>query len=490
MSYKTENQAGLRSLHTTKKNLARIVGGLAASLLFLGCGPGGATDGGGSTDGETGAVECSDAPIIGITDVSCSNGICEGRWDGTDAWSTVLDADVILAKPPVDPATVWDCEPAPQVDGCAVVDDLGHIGCFNIYDGWSVPVAACCAAGADWQAIGDGLAADAHGAPGDGDGDPGDGDGDGCGAESPVVECTDMNECWASAPSWTAEAKAATAQTIGEALEAGVLLNPANLDVGDECWSLIGSDAHACIVDVCGEWLFGQPADELPLEPSPSCDFVGVWESTWTAFDTCFGVIDGVAVELRSSAPAPGEMWGPCPISEQGTIDLCNSEDLACVPASDGTANICLPLGSCPDVVPLGLFGELGWGEACYPRCGNDSECMDGQVCAMADADGGSICAWPWDGWSDPGCAAAPFSLGCACSGMDCVEGLMCNGTGCTPCPDGSPGCPCGDGDYCETGSCVVSAANDWSMCEPASCLGEPCPGDYECIEAVCVWAF
>jgi hypothetical protein len=229
---------------------------------------------------------------------------------------------------------------------------------------------------------------------GDGDGDPGDGDGDGCNMPTPTVMCTDT-ECWASDPGWTADAAATTDESMAPLLEAGIWV-PVNLDVGDQCWNLHGTDRNVCIVDICGEHLLGQPADELPLELSPACDFVGVWESTWTAFDTCFGVIDGVAVELRSPAPAPGEMWGPCPVSDQGTIDLCNSEDLACVPAADGTANICLPLGSCPDVVPLGIFGELGWGEACYPRCGQNSECFDGQICAMSDADGGSVCAWPF----------------------------------------------------------------------------------------------
>jgi hypothetical protein len=386
----------MRSLHTFNQIL--LVSGLTACLFTLfGCGPGGATEGGDSTESETGAGECTDAPTIGLVDISCSEGICEGRWDGTDAWSTVTDADIVLAWPPVDPTTVWECEPAPQVDGCATIDDLGHIGCFNIYDGWAVPVAPCCAAGADWQWIGEGLAASVHGVPGgDGDGDPGDGDGDGdpCGAGAPSVACTDMNKCWASDPGWTADAKAITEEAIINAVGAGIWI-PADLDVGDECWALIGSDHHVCIVNVCGALLFGQPAGELPLVPG--CDFAGVWESTAMAYDTCFGVIDGTAIELRD-ANAPyhaGDTWGPCP-TINGTPTLCDSETIACVPADFGESNICLPLEECPDNPPNFSSGfELGWGNACYPRCSTDQDCVAGMTCAASLADGSSMCAWP-----------------------------------------------------------------------------------------------
>jgi len=140
----------------------------------------------------------------------------------------------------------------------------------------------------------------------------GDGDGDGDGSETglpdmgdasclipPVVTCTTEGECWASTPLWTAEAAVATAEMISTAEEQGLWL-PSDLDVGDECWTLVGTDRHACTVGVCGQRLFGRPASELPLEPNTECDFIGAWPSTGWAFDTCFGIVEGVAVELRA----------------------------------------------------------------------------------------------------------------------------------------------------------------------------------------------
>lgn len=358
---------------------------------------------------------------------------------------------------------------------------------------------------------------------GDGDGDPGDGDGDpACEGSTPVVTCSEASDCWASEPSWTAEARSTTAEAVALMLDAGVWV-PSDLDVGDECWTLLGTDRHACTVDVCGTLLLGTPATELPLEPpGPECEFTGVWESTMSGFGLpCFGLIDGVAVELRSTAPSPcsfplgpcpnndcgvdgrrsiadidcgadgclglwsgtdawstmimadqldglplanpgtlwpcepapdvdtcvvvdqnghvgcfrieglfavpvspacafedasrvdagngmcsasdqepmqpGEMWAPCPIADGGTITLCNSQTLACVPANGGDANACLPVGECPDGITTGFTGGLvlGFGGVCYPRCSGDTQCLPGQVCAVALADGESMCAWP-----------------------------------------------------------------------------------------------
>ncbi len=233
------------------------------------------------------------------------------------------------------------------------------------------------------------------GTDGDGDGDPGDGDGDACN-DPPVINCTDINNCWASDPGWTAEAAGATAETIGAILQSGIWV-PANLGVGEECWSLSAADRiNMCIVDVCGEHLLGQPAADLPLAPSVDCEFVGAWESTAAAYNTCFGVLDGVAVELRDTHPFhAGEAWGACP-TINGTPTLCNSEEIACVPADFAEANICLPIGGCPVELPdFGTAFELGWGDACYPRCDDDSDCLDGMVCAVSLADESRLCAWP-----------------------------------------------------------------------------------------------
>lgn len=97
-----------------------------------------------------------------------------------------------------------------------------------------------------------------------------------------------------------------------------------------------------------------------------------------------------------------GEIWGPCPISDVGTIDLCNSEALACVPADDGAANACLPVGGCPDNLSFGDHGDVGWGDVCYARCESASDCLDGQVCGSAVSDGSSMCAWPISSPSSP----------------------------------------------------------------------------------------
>jgi hypothetical protein len=84
--------------------------------------------------------------------------------------------------------------------------------------------------------------------------------------------------------------------------------------------------------------------------------------------------------------------------------------------------------------------------------------------------------------------------IGCPCDGGECAEGLICNGSGCTPCPAGSPGCPCGMDDYCEAGSCTSGIDNDvgkWSVCDtPSPCTDGVCAGDYVCIgsENVCAW--
>lgn len=96
---------------------------------------------------------------------------------------------------------------------------------------------------------------------------------------------------------------------------------------------------------------------------------------------------------------APGEMWGPCPTDTvTGLPDLCYGEDLACVPADGGERNMCLPLGSCPASLPeFGASFQVGWGDACYARCETDDDCAKGMTCAVALADGATMCAWPVD---------------------------------------------------------------------------------------------
>jgi hypothetical protein len=148
---------------------------------------------------------------------------------------------------------------------------------------------------------------DGDGDPGDGDGDPGDGDGDPCGA-APIVTCTTPDDCWASDASWTAEARATEADHV---VAPGIWV-PYDIGDGYQCWELDGVGTHACIVETCGANLLGTPADEMPLEPDPSCEFTGVWESTALGVDGCYGIIHGVAVKLRDDtcvAELP-DAWG------------------------------------------------------------------------------------------------------------------------------------------------------------------------------------
>jgi hypothetical protein len=271
----------MRSLHSNSK--MQLVGGLTACLFTLvGCGPGGAFDGGDSTDGETGS------------------------------------------------------------------DDS------------------------------------ASGTAGDGDGDPGDGDGDECNMSAPTVTCADA-ECWAKSSSWTAEAAATTDGTMAPLLEGGIWV-PANLGVGDECWTLFGTDRHVCIVDICGKHLLGQPADELPLEPGPGCDYVGVWESTATAYDTCFGVIDGVAVELREWADACGAASHIELAEVQCTPDGCEGRWQE--------TNWWSQVFAADEVLALEpVDPSVLW--ECQPA-------PDADVCVQVDSMGHVGCFWVMNGWAVP----------------------------------------------------------------------------------------
>ena len=219
-----------------------------------------------------------------LSDMDCGVDGCLGLWSGTDVWAPMIEASLLANLPFVEPTTVWDCDVEPDVDACVEVDANGHIGCFRVDGQFAIPVLPSCAVAGEFAVdAGNGM----------------------CAADDasclipPVVTCTTEGECWASTPLWTAEAAVATAEMISTAEEQGLWL-PSDLDVGDECWTLVGTDRHACTVGVCGQRLFGRPASELPLEPNTECDFIGAWPSTGWAFDTCFGIVEGVAVELRA----------------------------------------------------------------------------------------------------------------------------------------------------------------------------------------------
>lgn len=144
------------------------------------------------------------------------------------------------------------------------------------------------------------------------------------------------------------------------------------------------------------------PWDAVLCAADVESDCVGVDDNDFMVVKpTCWVEAHEAPVGCESADPpgwAVGEAWGPCPIDPvSGIYTLCNSETLACVPANNATANMCLPLDACPESVPIGKGAELGFGDACYPRCDSDQDCSDGMICAMADGDGDSMCAWPFD---------------------------------------------------------------------------------------------
>jgi hypothetical protein len=117
--------------------------------------------------------------------------------------------------------------------------------------------------------------------------------------EAPAnLEC-DGSGCWASSAGWTGEAQAIDQAAIDQAVDEGVWV-PAELGVGDACWTVLGSDAHICVVESCGVMLMGRPSNELQLGfADPGCSYTGAWSSTASSLGMCLGAIDGLAVPLR-----------------------------------------------------------------------------------------------------------------------------------------------------------------------------------------------
>jgi hypothetical protein len=219
--------------------------------------------------------------------------------------------------------------------------------------------------------------------PGDGDGDPGDGDGDSCNT-TPTVDCSD-GVCWASDPTWTAEARATEADGI---VTPGIWV-PVNLGVGTECWELWGVGTHVCIAETCGARLLGTPADEMPLEPDLSCDdFTGVWESTAKSDDGhCYGVFDGVAVELRTGGleaclAAEHIEFAEVLCTQDGCEGRWQGTDVWS-PATPATELLGLPAAD-----PSTLW-------ACEP-----DPAVDG--CYKIDMVGHTACVWIMNGWAVP----------------------------------------------------------------------------------------
>jgi hypothetical protein len=229
-----------------------------------------------------------------FTDMDCGADGCLGLWSGADLWSSMIPIAELLESPPVDPSTIWECEPDPDVDLCTDLDVNGTAECFRIDGEFAVAVQPSCA-------VGDVFAVDAGN--------------DMCSApditptgqcDDVVVECVDQEGCWVTGPTWTGKAASITQESV-DAIINSDSWNPIDLGVGDACWAAGMSDLHICIASLCGELVVGLPATEFTLgAPQPYCDFVGPWDSAATVIEGdpaggCVGVIDGVAVEIRAA---------------------------------------------------------------------------------------------------------------------------------------------------------------------------------------------
>jgi len=169
----TPNDGNTSTRATHSALLATLT--LVWSLTCLGCMPlvvvdtgdwGGDGDGEGATETELETAEPSRPDMGGcerldIAEIECSEQGCSGRWVGTESWSPAMSADIIGTLPEYDLATVWACEPDPDVDVCVIIDGVDHVACLRMFDGWGVSVAPVCS-GLDGLDVGCGMVAGTH----------------------------------------------------------------------------------------------------------------------------------------------------------------------------------------------------------------------------------------------------------------------------------------------------------------------------------------
>jgi len=123
--------------------------------------------------------------------------------------------------------------------------------------------------------------------------------------DSMLVDCDQYGQCWAIQPGgWDAWAAAITNVQIDDAVAAGVLVSTRTKIAGDQCWRIAGTDGHMCAVFLGTVKLIGRPESELVLtSPAQSCWFEGLWDYNRSGSGMCFGVIEGVAVQLSYAPP-------------------------------------------------------------------------------------------------------------------------------------------------------------------------------------------
>jgi hypothetical protein len=322
---------------------------IVASLMLLGCAPGGIlTDGGEETSGEVGDGDGDGDDVSVWAEIRCVESIadiCYGRLNtADDAWTIVVEScllDELIDSgkaAPVDAWTAESCRAGEHPSGllpewrCLTIFDRGTSVCYAGDGAWWTQVAPSCEIG------------------------PG------------TVSAWSEYQCEGAAG-----------------------------QVSTHPWDSIGcfDGQSATCVAVSGEdSMLVWPTchvDQFAQAEAPACKGDLGEPCPCGADLVC---VDGLCTEPLFEA---GQLWGPCPTDQQsGQPTLCYGEDLACVPADFGESNICLPLGSCPPTLPdIGTTYEIGWGDACYPRCSDDADCAPGMVCGMAIADSTPMCAWP-----------------------------------------------------------------------------------------------
>jgi hypothetical protein len=221
-----------------------------------------------------------------LSDMDCGLGGCSGLWSGTDHWSPLLTVDILEMSPPIDPSTIWECEPNPDVDLCTDIDANGLVECYRIDGEYAIAVQPSC--------VSDGTSVDAGNGMCSGNGEfawP-------CASDA-TITCDSLNRCWAEKDGWPNEAQWADPVDVQNGVDSGTL-TPVDLGLAAECYTLDGADYHPCVVNVDCTPLLGMPAVEIELTESDCASTGGPW--SWvgeSATGTCWGLVGELVVRLR-----------------------------------------------------------------------------------------------------------------------------------------------------------------------------------------------
>ena len=430
---------------------------------------------------------CDDGNACTQPDV-CSAGACKGivntcgECDGSQQCQAFDDddpcngtLDCIQGACKVDPATVLECEPDPELP-CMLPICVAGEGC-------GLEPAP------DWVSCDDGSGCTT---------------GDRCLAGECVGDpCDDDNPCTADA------CDAGAGECIHQPVEDG-----APCEDGDEC-----NGADACLAGACAagaEALCGcvEDGDCAAFDDADLCDgnlvcdpATGQCVANPASVVTC--ALDPSGCLTYACDPASGECVAeaaedgtPCSDSDLCTLDdrcaagVCGGEDRNCSDGNPCTLDVCDVDGGC---VHQSFVGPCDDGDPCTKGevCGVNGKCLGPAQNCNDDSFCTTDSCVPGEG-----CRNTPKADGTACNLPDfCIDGEKCQGGVCT----GSGNlCPCaadedcegaGDDDLCKgsyvcdtegSGGCVIDPATI-PTCAPASeCLASSCdPDTGECLEEV-----